>query len=124
MAESFSTPDHPEDIIIECEGCGNYLYTRKKEEEKVLACPLCGCLNTCELDDLFVNEKAEEIRGHLILKSPKMSMNRESVEGGRVTLPELPDKVQESLLWLQKNRWKFGFVVEGKDKEDKDEEGE
>jgi hypothetical protein len=53
-----------------------------------------------------------QIKGRLTLRSPLMTMSKNSVEEGRVSLPNIPTKVQEALLWLQENRWSFGFTVE------------
>lgn len=56
-------------------------------------------------------------------------MNRESVEGGKISLPGLPEQVQRALLWLQNHSWRFGFVVDSQEEdlpetdEDKVEEG-
>jgi len=105
-SEFFPTPEGPEDLIVECDGCENLLYVNGSKQEKVAACPICGCLNNLKVED------PEKIRGRLLLKSPEMSMNRSSVEQGRVSLPGLPEKVQEALIWLQQNRWTFGFIVE------------
>lgn len=110
--ESFPTPDGPDDIILECDGCGNLLYIKANDQDgEVADCPICGCLNKIKL------EQPEQIRGRLLLKSPEMSMNRDSVEQGRVALPGLPEKVQEALIWLQENKWTFGFIVEEDEKE-------
>jgi hypothetical protein len=111
----FSSPDGREDLMVECEGCGNLLYVRYQDEIKVSPCPLCGCFNNVELDS------DEEISGRLILKSPLMRMSRNSVEEGRVSLPGLPEKVQEALIWLQENRWSFGFGLEQPDDESQDQ---
>jgi len=105
-SELFPTPDGPEDIMIECDGCGNILYVKGSIEDKVAACPICGCLNQVHIVE------PEKIRGRLLLKSPEMSMNRDSVEQGRVSLPGLPEKVQEALIWLQENKWSFGFIID------------
>ena len=94
-AESFSTPEHPEDMIIECEGCGNYLYVRNAQDKEVLDCPLCGCLNSTQ------TRPSEKIEGRIVLKSPVMEMNLEAIEGGKISLPGLPEQVQKALLWLQ-----------------------
>lgn len=108
--ELFSTADGPDDVIVECEGCKNLIYVRWQSGNKVSPCPLCGCLNSNELEDS--SETEEKLSGRLILKSPIMRMNRNSVEEGRISLPDLPVKVQEALLWLQENRWTFGFGLE------------
>lgn len=105
--ERFEIPDDGgEDLVVECEGCGNLLFVRYQEGIKVSPCPICGCLNNVEL---VVDE---QLSGRLVLKSPLMKMSRNSVEEGRVSLPGLPEKVQEALLWLQENRWTFGFALE------------
>ena len=62
----------------------------------------------------------EQLSGRLVLKSPLMKMSRNSVEEGRVSLPGLPEKVQEALLWLQENRWTFGFALEQPDEKTED----
>ncbi|MBF0199264.1 MAG: hypothetical protein HQL32_16235 [Planctomycetes bacterium] len=111
--ELFPTPDGPEDTIIECEGCQNILYNRYNSTQEVCPCPICGCLNRTTV------AKGEKIFGRIVLKSPPMSMNRESVERGRISLPGLPEQVQEALLWLQENQWSFGFTIEKDDKKDK-----
>jgi hypothetical protein len=108
--EPFATPEGPDDLIVECESCGNLLYVRRQEGMVVSPCPLCGCLNSTEL------EVDEVLSGRLILKSPLMTMSKNSVEEGRITLPDLPDKVQEALLWLQENLWTFGFSLERPDR--------
>ena len=105
-SESFPTPDGPEDLMVECDGCKNILYVKGDQKEQVAACPICGTLNQIHMSD------PEQIRGRLLLKSPEMWMNRDSVEQGRVSLPGLPEKVQEALIWLQENKWSFGFLVE------------
>lgn len=105
-AESFPTPDHPEDMIIQCEGCNNYLYVRNNLGRDVLDCPLCGCLNSTAI------RPSEKIEGRIVLKSPVMEMNLEAIEGGKISLPELPEQVQKALLWLQNHRWRFGFMIE------------
>ena len=107
--EAFPTPDGPEDTIIQCEGCNNLLYNRYNVAHEICPCPLCGCLNNT------VVAKGEKIFGRIVLKSTLMGMNRESVEEGRISLPGLPEQVQEALLWLQKNNWTFGFTVEKPD---------
>jgi hypothetical protein len=113
--EPFATPDGPEDIILECDGCRNLLYVKANDQvDEVADCPICGCLNKVTL------EEPQQIRGRLLLKSPEMSMNRDSVEQGRVALPGLPEKVQEALIWLQENKWTFGFIVEEDEKKSKD----
>lgn len=120
-SESFPTPEGPEDLMVTCDGCGNILYVKGDQEEQVAACPICGCLNKIHMNE------PEQIRGRLLLKSPEMWMNRDSVEQGRVSLPGLPEKVQEALIWLQENKWSFGFLVEEeaeKKASDNDEEEE
>lgn len=118
--ERFETPDGGEDLILECDGCGNLLFVRHQDGIKVAACPICGCINNVEMEQ---EPSEEELTGRLILKSPLMSMNRNSVEEGRVSLPGLPEKVQEALLWLQENRWTFGFSLEQPLEEDGQGEG-
>jgi len=44
-------------------------------------------------------------------------MSRNSLEEGRVSLPDLPKKVQEALLWLQEHQWNFGFVIDEESEE-------
>ena len=104
-------------MIIECDGCGNLLYLQGSHDpEEVAPCPLCGCLNRLGL------EPDQQMRGRIVLKSPLMDMSRNSLEEGRISLPGLPQKVQEALLWLQENRWSFGFMLEQEKDEDEDED--
>ena len=109
--EPFQTPDGPEDLMVECEGCKNFLYVRQQEGLKVAPCPICGCLNKTEITP------DELLNGRLVLKSPRMDMSRNSLEEGRVSLPDLPKKVQEALLWLQEHQWNFGFVIDEESEE-------
>jgi len=105
MRESFPTQDGPEDIIMSCESCGNYLYLRGPSDP-VIICPICGGLNQGKL------KKGDMVKGQIVIKSQKMSMNRDSLTTGRISLPGLPTEVQEALLWLQKHHWRFGFTIE------------
>lgn len=109
-SELFPTSEGPDDVIVECEGCHNLIYVRWQSGNIVSPCPLCGCLNSMVLEEDCATD--EKLSGRLILKSPLMRMNRGSVEEGRISLPDLPVKVQEALLWLQENRWTFGFGLE------------
>ena len=47
-----------------------------------------------------------------MLTSALMTMNRGELESGLVSLPELPEKVQEALVWLQSHGWRVNFVEE------------
>ncbi len=107
MQESFPTPGHTGDIIASCEDCGNFLYIREKEIKKVFPCPICGCLNKIER-----SAKGAAAKGHIVLTSALMTMNRGELESGLVSLPELPEKVQEALVWLQSHGWRVNFVEE------------
>ena len=109
MLERLGDPDRPDDLIVECDGCKNLLYIKGDTMEQVAPCPLCGCLNQTQLTPDV------ELKGRLVLKSPLMNMSKNSVEEGRVSLPDIPEKVQEALLWLQENRWTFGFTVANDD---------
>lgn len=111
MNEPFKTPDGADDWIIECEGCENLLYISANKAQEISPCPLCGCLNDINGDE----EPNIEIQGRLILKSPILQMNKNSIEKGKITLPELPDRVQDALLWLQEHQWRFGFTVENEE---------
>lgn len=104
--EPLGDPERPDDLIVQCDGCGNLLYLKGEAATSVAPCPLCGCLNQAEL------QPDVQIKGRLTLKSPLMNMSKNSVEEGRVSLPDIPEKVQEALLWLQENRWTFGFTIE------------
>ena len=106
LLEPLGDPDRPDDLIVQCDGCANLLYIRGDDIQEVEPCPLCGCLNQTRLTPDV------ELKGRLVLKSPLMNMSKNSVEEGRVSLPDIPEKVQEALLWLQENRWTFGFTVE------------
>jgi hypothetical protein len=106
MNEPFSTADGPEDLIVECEGCKNLIYVRGDHQDKISPCPICGNLNKLEMSEM------ENVHGNLILRSPKLNMNKDLLEQGRVSLPGLPEKVQEALLWLQQHEWSFGFTIE------------
>ncbi len=106
MNEQFSTPEGPEDLIVECEGCKNLIYVRGNQQNQISPCPICGNLNKLEMS------KIEKVNGRLILRSSILNMNKDLLEQGRVSLPGLPEKVQESLLWLQQHEWSFGFTIE------------
>jgi hypothetical protein len=106
MNESFSTPDGPEDFMLECEGCSNLIYVRGEQQDVISPCPICGNLNKLEMS------KKERVNGRLVLRSSVLNMNKDLLEQGRVSLPGLPEKVQEALLWLQKHDWTFGFTIE------------
>jgi hypothetical protein len=111
MNEAFSTPDGPEDLIVECEGCKNLIYVRGDYPDKISPCPICGALNKLEMS------KGKQVNGRLILRSEILNMNKDLLEQGRVSLPGLPEKVQEALLWLQEHEWSFGFTIEEEDED-------
>lgn len=104
MKVPFPSPGSPNDLIMTCEGCGNLIYLREVDE--VFPCPLCGCLNQVASDDHNL------IHGRLMVTSPIIELEKEVLESGSICLPDLPEAVQEALLWLQQNNWRFGFVVE------------
>lgn len=110
MNEEFATPEGPNDLIIECEGCSNLIYVRGSSKGLTDPCPICGCLNKLQMTE------PEKVTGRLMLKSPIIDMEKESLERGKVSLPDLPTKVQEALLWLQQHSWTFGFTIEKDDK--------
>lgn len=108
MNEPMPMPEPPEEGILSCENCSNLIHLRKQAEEEVVSCPICGCLNS-------IVDEAEMMDGHLIISSPNLSMKKADVLSGQVAVPQLPEKVQAALIWLQEHQWRIGFVPDSQD---------
>lgn len=112
MNEPMPMPEPPEEGILSCENCSNLIHLRKQAKEEVVSCPICGCLNSI-VDE---PEDVEMMDGHLIISSPNLSIKKADVLSGQVAVPQLPEKVQAALIWLQEHQWRIGFVPDSQDK--------
>lgn len=109
MIEYFPTPEAPEDAIITCEECKNFIYVRERsfKKEAVLDCPLCGALNRTSF------EPEQIIYGRLTLTGPVVQ-TKWSEKQRQYSLPEMPEKVREALLKLLQGEWAISFTIDKK----------